>query len=959
MAIQLSGSLAITGSLVATGQIVAQTLNVQQVTSSIIYSCGSNIFGTSTSNTQTFTGSMFITGSNITANVGNACFGGSVCAPAATIGGQISVNAGNGNQLYLNNTGQRYTQITFDNNTSGASKAGLWWDNTTCFFEMYSSLNGGLRFYTGGDLTAAKVTLTSTGIACFACQVCAPVAIFSGCVGIGTTSPYQNLQVYQTGTAGNNYVEGTVQVGGTNTTLGAALSYAAQNSGYVNLVNLNTSGGANARISLGFGAISSGLPASTVMTLNQSGNVGIGCTTPGYALTIESSGVSMYLKSTSGTDSATYGNFQMYRGANKVGNGVGIALGLLNSVLVNTEYAYIGTLIESCTNAQECGAIGLYTTTAGTQRCERLRITSAGNVGIGTSSPSYRLVVNSGVEGISAGISGATYGIRFDNGGTFSSGMSTIHGVDSTLIGTYQPIMINGSDVRFGTSAAERMRITSGGLVSINQTSGYGVFNVTGIDSAWGEGIVMNPAPNGYSAINFRAEGRTGSCFIATWQLGKISSGETSSGEAFSLNRAGLTGGTAYRADASQQWKTNGDSIFGFKVGIGTTSPVAALQVVDSQRALAVYRISGTNRTTFYDNDFAVCNDGGGADGFIYGSNTGGSFPFNGYGEVIIQANPRTGYANGISFVTGTTSPTIKMRILEGGNVGIGTTSPGTKLDVWGTIRTTITSGFYADFTYTGTTYNFGVGEQTDNVDFKIAGGSGAGWTSGGNFRFFTQAGGATPAERMRITSTGQVGIGTTSTSAEANLFLGAQGSTEGGQLVLQKGTSCSCATHLDNFQDRFRIMSGTNTTSTTELFSISMNGGDATTYGRLSTIKQGGGGNYKQTVVGQTTAASSGTAKKIAYVGFTHSIRVYIWANQDTAHGSSAIADITTLYGSSNGGTVVESNFGNVTDIAVTYNNGGSPAYTIDVTLTYSGTAPTINYVIEGISWDNNIYTL
>jgi hypothetical protein len=119
-------------------------------------------------------------------------------------------------------------------------------------------------------------------------------------------------------------------------------------------------------------------------------------------------------------------------------------------------------------------------------------------------------------------------------------------------------------------------------------------------------------------------------------------------------------------------------------VGIGTTSPAAALQVVDSQRALAVYRISGTNRTTFYDNDFAVCNDGGGADGFIYGSNTGGSFPFNGYGEVIIQANPRTGYANGISFVTGTTSPTIKMRILEGGNVGIGTTVPSQLLEVVG-----------------------------------------------------------------------------------------------------------------------------------------------------------------------------------------------------------------------------------------------------------------------------------
>jgi hypothetical protein len=42
---------------------------------------------------------------------------------------------------------------------------------------------------------------------------------------------------------------------------------------------------------------------------------------------------------------------------------------------------------------------------------------------------------------------------------------------------------------------------------------------------------------------------------------------------------------------------------------------------------------------------------------------------------------------------------------------------------------------------------------------------------------------------------------------------------------------------------------------------------------------KSGGGGSYKQTVVGQTTAASSGSAKKIAYVNHTHSIRVYVWA--------------------------------------------------------------------------------
>jgi hypothetical protein len=60
---QFDGSQAITGSLTVTGQVVAQTLNVQQVTSSIVYSSGSNIFGNDLGNTQQFTGSVNITGS--------------------------------------------------------------------------------------------------------------------------------------------------------------------------------------------------------------------------------------------------------------------------------------------------------------------------------------------------------------------------------------------------------------------------------------------------------------------------------------------------------------------------------------------------------------------------------------------------------------------------------------------------------------------------------------------------------------------------------------------------------------------------------------------------------------------------------------------------------------------------------------------------------------------------------
>lgn len=65
----------ITGSLTVTGQIIAQTLNVQQVTSSIIYSSGSNVFGCDINSRQTFTGSFYQTGSS--ANFSGVIYGGS------------------------------------------------------------------------------------------------------------------------------------------------------------------------------------------------------------------------------------------------------------------------------------------------------------------------------------------------------------------------------------------------------------------------------------------------------------------------------------------------------------------------------------------------------------------------------------------------------------------------------------------------------------------------------------------------------------------------------------------------------------------------------------------------------------------------------------------------------------------------------------------------------------------
>jgi fibronectin-binding autotransporter adhesin len=68
----ISGSVLQSGSFTTTGTIIAQTINVQTVTSSIIYSSGSNIFGNLLGDSQKFTGSVLITGSLTIAGASSA-----------------------------------------------------------------------------------------------------------------------------------------------------------------------------------------------------------------------------------------------------------------------------------------------------------------------------------------------------------------------------------------------------------------------------------------------------------------------------------------------------------------------------------------------------------------------------------------------------------------------------------------------------------------------------------------------------------------------------------------------------------------------------------------------------------------------------------------------------------------------------------------------------------------------
>lgn len=148
------------------------------------------------------------------------------------------------------------------------------------------------------------------------------------------------------------------------------------------------------------------------------------------------------------------------------------------------------------------------------------------------------------------------------------------------------------------------------------------------------------------------------------------------------------------------------------RVGIGTTSPTSKLEVVDETDI--DMNSSGTGHLEIDGNayNFAIALNASGAN--LY-TNSASRYLIFGVNETEV------------------------MRVTNG-NVGIGTTSPGSKLDVVGTVRLTNTAN------------------ASNNSNLRDGGGLVV--ESGNSNPLYFYTGGS---ERMRITSAGNVGIGTTS----------------------------------------------------------------------------------------------------------------------------------------------------------------------------------------------------
>jgi hypothetical protein len=282
-----------------------------------------------------------------------------------------------------------------------------------------------------------------------------------------------------------------------------------------------------------------------------------------------------------------------------------------------------------------------------TASSERMRIDSIGNVGIGTASPAYRLHVTntSGYVAAFRGTTAANSGILVGNtaGDTSVQTLASGDGFIFSDTGKYLAFGANG--------ASEKMRITSAGNVGIGASAPATRLHVEGADTELR--VQSTTSSNGYIRfLNTSGSMSIGMSGAATNTL--LTYDRTNSQTVHEY----LGGASGYH-----YWATNGTERMRItntgNVGIGTASP----------RAVTNYTNIGISGTSGSFIDFFT---GATRYGTIFGT------------SASLDVGTPTATP-----LTLTTNATERMRILSGGNVGIGTTTPAQKLSVAGTIEST------------------------------------------------------------------------------------------------------------------------------------------------------------------------------------------------------------------------------------------------------------------------------
>jgi hypothetical protein len=426
----------ITGSLVVSSTITAQTLVVQTVTSSIVYSSGSNIFGSALGDRQTFTGSVNITGSQyIFGNVGIGTNSPRIAATGANktldIKGGIYFGDTNSESCTINNNDSMIFNIDADNSS------------TSNFFRFATNTTQ----ETGGT---ELVRITEFGN-----------------VGIGTSNPTGSLDV-----SGSVYIRST---GGGVLYIprmadqSRGLSIGEQTALGSKSAVIRTAGGVSEHLFLDPGFNNSDVAGNIALAYANTGSVGIGTYLPDTLLTaVGKNGNLAKFKTNNSTDSYNAGII-LAGNANSVqaSRNAYILLDPNGANGTGQDYAFFTALGSGETQfgtSKSDGFLALYTADT-----ERMRISSAGSVIVGNAA--YQgTTTDLSITGDKVNSNGYYSRLIFQNSNQSGGSSASIRG--ERALSNYATELTFYTNIN--TSAGEgleRMRIAYNGNVGIATTS--------------------------------------------------------------------------------------------------------------------------------------------------------------------------------------------------------------------------------------------------------------------------------------------------------------------------------------------------------------------------------------------------------------------------------------------------------------------------------------------------------